>query len=175
MFNDIYFLREGTTMGKFFVRCFLVFMLFVSGSALVAEEEKQSENYEEQLKSIQEFPDPFKDIRRGTGEPVPTEDFTGELFKMLSVLGLILLIMLGVSYLIRYTLNVRVQQANVGSSIKILERRYLGPKSAIYLLEIGGKVYAVGESGNGLTLLGSVDQDLSDFKAVLDEKMHSDE
>lgn len=111
-----------------------------------------------------EPPYPYEDLR--SGDPIPTEDFTGELFKMLAVLGLILGGMLLVSWLIRYMMNMRMEQANVTSEIKILERRMISPKSSVYLIDIHGARFAVSESLNGITLLGSVEH--PDFKQVLE-------
>lgn len=83
--------------------------------------------------------------------------FMGEMIQMLTVLGVILAIMIIGSLLIKRVVNNRMHQMNSSSSIKILERRMLSAKAGIYLLDIKGQGLLIGESPNGLTMLGEVD------------------
>ncbi len=79
--------------------------------------------------------------------------FVSEFLYMLSMLGLILLILLAVTWFLKKVLNTRLQQVNSSSAIKVIERRSLSPKSAIFLLEVEGRGVALAESTNGVTFL----------------------
>ncbi len=81
-------------------------------------------------------------------------DFTGELAQLALSFGAILAILLVLSWLVKRTLNKRLEQSNLTSDIQILEKRYLNPKAAIYLIKIGNKNIIVGESPQGLVNLG---------------------
>ncbi len=91
--------------------------------------------------------------------PTTDEHFLKDFMSMLTTLGLIIVFIFFVSWFLKKMLNSRLQQLNTTSEIKILERRALTPKSAIYLIEIKGKEMVIGESSNGLSLL-------ADFKNV---------
>ncbi len=105
--------------------------------------------------------------------------FFGELVNMFFVLGFIIAAMLIIAWVLKRLLNTRLQQMNTTSPIKILERRSLTPKSAVYLLEIHGKGIIIGETPHGITSLGEVvlpeeDQDREppkSFGKILEDKM----
>lgn len=80
--------------------------------------------------------------------------FYVEFFNMLATLGLVIAIILIAAWLLRRLLNTRLEQINTTSIIKIVERRALSPKSAVYLLEIYDKIMVVAETQNGITQLG---------------------
>lgn len=79
--------------------------------------------------------------------------FLSELLNMVTSLGLIVAAMFGVAWILKRMMAQRMEQANVTSSIKILERRVLTPKSVVYLIEVEGKRILVGESHTGMTKL----------------------
>lgn len=64
------------------------------------------------------------------------------------------LLMVGTIYLIvwgfKRFLNVRMQQLNTTSNIKIKEKRVLSPKSTIYVIEVYDKQYIIAESPTGI-------------------------
>ena len=72
---------------------------------------------------------------------------------MMATLGLIISLILIVAWFLKRMLNSRQEQANATSLIKVIERRSLSPKTAIYLLEIEGKSVLISESHNGVTHL----------------------
>lgn len=82
--------------------------------------------------------------------------FFGEFMNMLFALGLIIGLMLVVAWVMKRLLNTRLQQMNTTSLIKILERRTISPKGAVYLIEAGGKGFLVAESASGFERLGEV-------------------
>lgn len=80
--------------------------------------------------------------------------FYAEFLNMLATLGLVIAIILIAAWLLRRILNTRLEQINTTSIIKIIEKRALSPKSAVYLLEIYDKVIAIAETQSGITQLG---------------------
>lgn len=80
-----------------------------------------------------------------------------EFFNMLATLGLVIAIILIAAWLLRRLLNTRLEQINTTSTIKIVERRALSPKSSVYLLEIYDKIIVVAETQSGITQLVEFD------------------
>lgn len=99
-------------------------------------------------------------LRGHEKQELPREDnFRHEFVNMLMTLGAIITVLLLVSYLLKRMANTRIQQMNESSEIKILERRSITAKTAVYLLDIKGSQYALVESHNGLLLLPNVPND----------------
>lgn len=91
-------------------------------------------------------------------QPAGKEDnFTRDLVQMVITLGIITAIIFMMTWFLKRMLNTRIQQMNVSSGIKILERRALTPKSSLYLLDVKGKGMVVAESTNGLVKLSDFD------------------
>jgi flagellar protein FliO/FliZ len=94
---------------------------------------------------------PIEDV---IGEPNPdTNRFLSEFISMVATLGLIISLILIVAWFLKRMVNTRQEQANETSIIKLIERRSLSPKTAIYLLEIEGKSLVIAESPSGVTRL----------------------
>jgi flagellar biogenesis protein FliO len=84
----------------------------------------------------------------------PDDDqFYSQFLSMLSTLGIVVAVILFITWVLKQLLSTRIQQMNSSSAIKILERRSLTPKTAIYLLDVYGKGIAIAESQNGVTRL----------------------
>lgn len=98
----------------------------------------------------------FEDIY---GEPSPADNsrFWTEVVNMMATLGLIISLILIAAWFLKRMLNTRQEQVNTTSIIKVIERRGLSPKTAVYLLEIEGKSIVIAESQNGVTVLGNYD------------------
>jgi len=94
-------------------------------------------------------------------------DFGSELAHLALSLGAILVILLILSWIVRRLLNTRIEQANVTSSIKVLEKRYLNPKAVIYVVAIGNKNIIVGESPQGLVNLGEIRGEMTEFEKAM--------
>lgn len=94
--------------------------------------------------------------------------FISELFNVFFILGLLVALMIGVSWFLKKFLHTRTQQINVSSSIKILERRNLSPKSAIILVEIAGRQIAIAESPTGICRL-------AEFHTLKEERKNFEE
>jgi flagellar biogenesis protein FliO len=84
-------------------------------------------------------------------------EFGSAFMSMLMSLSLIIGLVLLVGWLFKRFMNVRIAQINTSSIIKIRAKRSLAPKSSIYLVEIYGKGFIVGETQSGLQHLGNVD------------------
>lgn len=86
-------------------------------------------------------------------EPADTGRFFGEFMNMLSSLGVVLAILLLLLWFLRWYNQSRLEQMNVSSSVKVLERRPISQKTVLYLVEIEGTAIAFTESVNGVTKL----------------------
>jgi flagellar biogenesis protein FliO len=92
---------------------------------------------------------------------IPLEDqgggdrFTSELINMVTTLGLILALMIGVVWLLKRTVNARMINVNTSSAIQVLDKRMLSNKATVYLLDVNGKGILVGESATGIARLDS--------------------
>ena len=107
--------------------------------------------------------------------------FFMEFVQMLITLGFILVLILLAGWFLRRLLNTRLQQANTTSAIKVLERRSLTPKSALYLIEVAGKKIVIAETHAGITRLTDFPTDTStaieekpSFDKVLKDKMKNE-
>jgi flagellar biosynthetic protein FliO len=95
---------------------------------------------------------PFEDINEEFKRP--SEDrFMSDFINMLFSLGLLVALILIVSWFLKKFLNTRIQQVNTTSLIKIIERRALTPKTTVYVLEVNNKQIVIAESSNGVTKL----------------------
>lgn len=103
--------------------------------------------------------------------------FMAELMNMLFTLGLIILLILGVSWVLKRMLNTRVQQINTTSLIKVLERRVLSPKTSIYVLEIDDVKLVIADSHNGVFRLAELPLEQKEskengaFEKLMQEKL----
>lgn len=144
-----------------------IFTLFFAASLLLQlpllAEDSVSPKTESTSQSQQKAPDfsPPKDLtgpvfplEEVIGKPSPdTDRFLTEFMNMMATLGLIISLILVFAWFLKRMLNSRQEQANTTSLIKVLERRALSPKTAIYLIEVEGKSIVVAESQNGVTPL----------------------
>jgi flagellar biogenesis protein FliO len=83
--------------------------------------------------------------------------FFQEFLNMLFYLGIIVLFIFIFMWVLKRLMNVRVEQINQTSAIKILERRSLTPKTTVYVLEVLGKAIAIADSVDGVTFLSEAD------------------
>lgn len=95
-----------------------------------------------------------------SSETPPVEEapdrFFMELVNMAVSLTLIVAVLLIISWFVKRLLKTRMQQMNTQSGIKILERRPLTAKTAVYILDVHGKGIVLAESANGVVALGNV-------------------
>lgn len=88
---------------------------------------------------------------------MPERDLFGELWNMLSMLGLVFLVLLLLLWLSKRFLASRRAPVDKENSIHILEQRTLSMKSTLYLIEVDGARWLVGESPTELTSFGRLD------------------
>jgi flagellar biogenesis protein FliO len=108
----------------------------INGSSLTDE-------YEKENSKIKEFN--FKDA------------FLNMIFALLFIVFFILV----AGWIFKRLIKIKTTQTNLGSNIKIIERRTLSSKSCIYIVNIQNKNIVIGESQNSLHNLGEVDIDLT--------------
>ena len=82
--------------------------------------------------------------------------FFSELLSMLATLGLIIAFLLIVAWFLKKFMNTRLEQMNVSSKIKIVERRMLSQKSSLYVIEIEGRTYLISESHSGSSSIAAL-------------------
>jgi flagellar biogenesis protein FliO len=141
-----------------FAILFMIFFHFTFGycedSSPAAAPSSQTHSRENENPASHPTPSFYEEMNGSkTNEP---DRFFSEFINMLTTLGLIVVLIFAVSWLLKRLLNTRIQQMNTKSVIKIVERRSLSPKSSLYLLEVHGKNFMIGESSNGLINLGDI-------------------
>ncbi len=102
---------------------------------------------------------PLALLAEETPLPQETHNFASEFTQMLSVLGMMIGALLLVAWVLKRIMNTRIQQINETSTIRILERRHLAPKSAIYLVEVEGKKIVIAESPAGIHPLTELEKE----------------
>lgn len=159
-----------------------IFLVVFSTTAAQEHEPAPPEPHEQQME--EPVPPPPKARSRNPLDELqeleakePPSRFLSDMLNMLTTLGLMVVVLVGISWFLKKMLNTRIQQANSNSLIKIHERRALSPKTAIYLLDICGKGIVVAESQNGVVHLADVSiseeeeqPQESDFQKILEQK-----
>ena len=84
-------------------------------------------------------------------EPVG-ESYFGIMAKLGLGLGLVILLVWGAVWLLRQS-SLGRQFGSMDGAIRVVERAFLGPKKAIYLVEIGDRILALGVSEENIALL----------------------
>lgn len=75
--------------------------------------------------------------------------FYAEFFKMMTMLGLIILLLLGFMWFVKKFLSNKITQMNKDSSIQILESRSITQKTSLYIVEVYDQKILVAESHTG--------------------------
>lgn len=121
-------------MAKLFVRI-LFTLLFALNCGLSFAEESAAPAPQEPMQALQSM-----------DETPQTVSYQGAFIKMmLTLVALIVLIVLSV-WMLRKLGEGRIRQANLGRTIKVLEKRALSAKSILYLIEVQGKKVVIAES-----------------------------
>lgn len=107
--------------------------------------------------------EPFYDIQSLENKAESVEetsrDFYSEFFHMLFILGIVVAVLILLTWVLKRMQNARLTGSNRDSLIRVLEARHLSAKSSLYFVEILGKGILVGESHTGLVLLGELPLD----------------
>jgi len=91
-----------------------------------------------------------------------SDQFESAFKRMLWVLAGLVALIIATVWMIRRLMNIRLSQTNNLSSIKILEKRNLSPKSVLYIVEVDEKRVLLAESQielRKLTTLETLDQE----------------
>lgn len=99
-------------------------------------------------------PFPFEELHEK--EAPENSRFLTEFIRMLFILGLMVTVLVLATWFFKRMGSVRIQQQNVSSDLKILEKRSLSPKAALYLVEFNDNQFLLGESPMGLVRLGQI-------------------
>ncbi len=103
-------------------------------------------------------------------EPSPQSNkFLVEFLNMLATLGFIIALILIVAWFLKRFVNARLEQVNASSSIQVIEKRGLSPKSMLYLLRVENKTILVAESQHGVTALTEFDTPIETEPAASQE------
>lgn len=81
-----------------------------------------------------------------------SDSFFSIMMKLGLGLGLVILLAWGAVWLLRRS-SLGQQLGGAGQVIRVVERSFLGPKKAIYLVEIGGRILALGVTEENISAL----------------------
>lgn len=99
-----------------------------------------------QEKSIEKaFKDPFS-LNEPAPEVIDQSRFMGEFFYMLLMLAILISLVYFLAWFMRRMTNVRIDQYNESSSMKILERRQVSQRTTLYLMEVEGEKIVMAET-----------------------------
>ena len=87
------------------------------------------------------------------GNAAHRSHYWNEFVNMLTMLFFIVAFIVLTGWFLKRIMRSRLRQANSSNTIKILEKRNLTPKSAVYLLEVHGRTILVSESADGIQYL----------------------
>lgn len=79
--------------------------------------------------------------------------FWTEMGNMLITLGMIVGILVALTWIMKKMQNTRLKFANDGSLIKVIDHRPISTKSAVYLLHVHDRAILIADSANGTTCL----------------------
>jgi len=131
-----------------------MFLFLHNGSFAIETSNKQVPDFS----PPKDMSGPVFPLEEVIGKPSPeTNRFLDEFVNMVATLGLIISLILIIAWFLKRMLNTRQEKENITSIIKVLERRSLSPKSALYLIEIENKTVVIAESMNGITHLTTYD------------------
>lgn len=82
-----------------------------------------------------------------------TDSFESKFFNMIWILGLLIGFMFLASWSLKRMMKSKMTHMNSGSSIKVLETRYLSPRATLYLIEIQDQNFLIAESPTSVTYL----------------------
>lgn len=128
-------------MKRTFVSLLMAFMFLMQHAAICAEvPAPPAGKTNDTTFPVEEL---FEEARK------PDDKFLMEFVNMLATLGLVIGLILIVAWFLKRLVNNKLEQANLTSAIKVLERRTLSPKTSVYLIEIHDKTIALAESAEG--------------------------
>lgn len=82
-----------------------------------------------------------------------TYNYWGEFVNMLFTLAFVIILIIVSVWFLKKIMRSRVKSLNLSNGIKILERRPLGPKASLYLVDVLGKGLVISDSPSGVQLI----------------------
>ena len=82
-----------------------------------------------------------------------SDTFQAKFFNMLFILALLIGFMILASWALKRLMKTKLTQLNTGSSLKVLETRYLSPRATLYLVEVQNRTLLIAESPTAVTFL----------------------
>lgn len=142
-------------MNKYFSMLLICLASFFLNFVAFAQEQENStvktETAQPPPSSSPLLDEPFLENRQT--EP---DNFQAKFMNMLFLLSLIIVFMLFASWMLKRLTRSRTEQINSASSIKVLETRYLSPRSTVYLIDVMGQGLIIAESHTGVTHLATI-------------------
>lgn len=93
-----------------------------------------------------------------------TSRFFYEFIKMLLILSAMVSVLFLISWYLKRLTQQKFERTNEGSLIKVIESRSLSARSILYLLDVEGKSFIIGETPQGLVKLGEYPQETGENK-----------
>lgn len=97
----------------------------------------------------------FHDLEEMWPSHLPSDgkSFEAKFFNMLIILFLLIGFMFLASWSLKRMMKSKLTNLNTGSSIKVLETRYLSPRATLYIVEVEGQSLLIAESPTTVTHL----------------------
>lgn len=95
-----------------------------------------------------------------TAQESQSYNFWGEFVNMIATLVFVLILIVATIWMLKKIMRSRTQTLNRTNGIKILERRPLNQKAALYLIDILGKGVVIAESPAGIHLVTELPEDI---------------
>lgn len=82
-----------------------------------------------------------------------TYNYMAEIVNMLVTLAFVIVLIILSVWFLKKIMRSKVNALNASNGIKILERRFLGPKTSLYLIDVLGKGIVISESQAGVQVI----------------------
>lgn len=92
-----------------------------------------------------------------TADVAGLPDVSSLITRMVMSLGVVLLLIWGAVHVLQRISGRSVKPGGAQSHIRVLDRTYLAPKKAVYVVKIGSRSLAVGVTDNQITPLAELD------------------
>lgn len=100
-------------------------------------------------------------------------NYVSDFMNMIVVLIAVIALALGTVYILKRLMKTRLQLSRT-TSMRILERRSLGPKSALYLVDLLGKGVVISESAAGIHVIKEFSDEIN-IEELMDEVLDEPE
>jgi flagellar biogenesis protein FliO len=84
-------------------------------------------------------------------------NYVNDFVNMLLSLGAVIAVLFGVLWVLKKMMRSRLSYLNETSAIRVLEKRILNQKAALYLIEVLGKGILISESTAGIQMVSTIE------------------